>query len=278
MRFYPNSGKPIYKAIFVAFICAMLSNRAVLAQTIYQPYTYQFYQKFSDQLYNSGTNLHTAIKPYFIEDTLLKRSYDSMMQIGSKNNFFNEHLFNKSGNGYELYSDVLPDVQIGNGTWVTSLGYQVGGNIGKKFSFYGSIYENRARFPNYLENIINSTYYIPGEGKDQDPGQPVKSWLYSSFLLSYSLTKFVNFTLGKDKTFIGDGYRSMLLSDAASNYPFFKTTVTLGNVKYMTMYAYLDDPNAPKVPGSAATRTKWGYFQYIDWNVSKKVSIGFLKT
>ena len=45
----------------------------VFAQTDYQPYSYQFYQKFNAELYSTNTEEHTALKPFFIDDTLLKR-------------------------------------------------------------------------------------------------------------------------------------------------------------------------------------------------------------
>jgi hypothetical protein len=153
----------------------------------------------------------------------------------------------------------------------------VGGTIGSKFFYYGSFYINRAAFPNYINNSIDSTAYIPGQGKDQSPGNSIKDWYYSTFVLSYTPVKFVNFTLGKDKTFVGDGYRSMLLSDFASNYPFFKTTFTLGNVRYFMMYAYLNNPEDPNMPYNNAVSNKWGYFQYLDWNVSNRISLGFFE-
>ena len=280
-----------YKIILITvLLCA--TWRHSVAQSVYQPYSYQFYQKLDNDLYNTNTSVHTAIKSYFINDSLIKVKYDSLINHTSKftgkngwetSRLFNGHQLAVAGKGYNFYGDFLPDAEVGrdfsnhNTVWTTSLGYQLGGNIGNKFSFYGSFYVNRAQFPGYIQNEINSTYYIPGDGRDQDPGKAIKTWNNSTFLLSYNPVKFVDFELGKDKNFIGDGYRSMLLSDFATNYPFLKATVTLGNVRYMAMYAYLDNPNAPKVPGSNDTRNKWGYFQYVDWNVSNRLSIGFFQ-
>ncbi|WP_144913696.1 gliding motility protein RemB [Mucilaginibacter frigoritolerans] len=279
-----------YKTGLIALIITISAMQMAVAQSEYQPYSFQFYQKFSDDLYSRDTRIHTSIAPYFVDDSLLKKKYDSLMNVGVKTRttwlgrkLFNEHQIDVKGNNYTLYGDFLPDVSVGRdfsnhaNVWNTTIGYQMGGNVGKQFSFYGSIYENKAQFPAYITNEINSTYYIPGEGKDNNPGQNVKNWLYTSFLLSYTPVKYVNFSLGKDKTFIGDGYRSMLLSDFASNYPFFKITATLGNVRYMTMYAFMDDPNAPQVPNSNSTRKKWAYFQYVDWNVSKRFSVGLFQ-
>lgn len=259
----------------------------LLAQLVYQPYSFQFYQKFSDDLYSTKTRIHSSLKPFFVDDSLLKNTYDSLIicnKIKSPvyQKLFNEHLIDIKAAGYTFYADLLPDFQIGRDfsndktISLTSLGVQIGGTIGSKFFFYGSFYDNEARFPDYINAYANRAGYIPGQEKDGNPGQSIKDYYYSSFLLSYTPVKFINFSLGKDKTFIGDGYRSMLLSDFASNYPFLKLTATVGNVRYMTMYTYLNNPNAP-LATDGTHRNKWGYFQYLDWNVSNRISLGFFQ-
>jgi len=258
------------------------------AQSTYQPYSYQFYQKFDAELYSVNTRLHTSIKPTII-DSLLKPTYDSLMNFGiSTQNkswlyrkVYAEHLVDIQKPGYTLYGDILPDLMIGQDfanskkTWLTTLGYQVGGTIGTKFSFYGAGYNNKAVFADYLTNYANSTGVVSGQTRVTDRGNSTTNWSYYTFNLSYTPIKYVNFTIGQDKTFIGDGYRSMLLSDYASPYPFAKITFTLGQVRYMAMYARFEDPAAPKLPGSSDNRAKWGYFHYVDWNVSNRVSFGF---
>lgn len=263
------------------------------AQSVYLPYSYQFYQKFNTDIYSTQTRTHSALKPYFADDSLLKHRYDSLMRTGIpapgkswiSRKLFNEHLIQSQGaTGNSIYFDVLPEFQAGRdfsatdrkSVWTTALGMQIGGTISPQFSFYGSLYFNRAALPSYILDNINNSGYIPGQGADRSQGDLIKNWYYSSFLLSYTPVKYINITLGKDKTFIGDGYRSMLLSDFASNYPFLKLTGTLGNVKYMTMYAYLNNPFNPALP-YGNTSHKWGYFQYLDWSVSNRISLGFFQ-
>jgi len=270
------------------FLSTLLLAVQVKAQSVYQPYSYQFYQKFSSDLYSLNTNAHTTLKPWFADDSLLRHTYDSLMAVNSnaqgllKGRFFNQHLIDSQQPGYTLYADILPDLQAGanfaggKSTWLTTLGYQVGGTIGSKFSFYGAGYNNAAQLPNYEYSYVNSKGVVPGQTRVTNPGSSTTDWSYYTFLLSYTPVKYVNFTAGQDKTFIGDGYRSMILSDYASPYPFFKVTVNLGNVRYMAMYTLFQDPNGPRLPGDpSAMFHKWGYFHYLDWNVSNRLSLGF---
>jgi len=280
----------ISKTLLPAVALVLLAAGMLRAQSVYQPYSYQFYQKFSPELYSTATAIHTTIKPWFVDDTLLKHKYDSLMQLnnGTKgllgNRFFNQHLVDVQRTGYTLYADILPDVQAGydlansKSTWLTTLGYQVGGTIGSSFSFYGSGYNNRAQLPGYLNSYANSTGVVSGQTRVTNRGGSITDWSYYTFLLSYTPVKYVNFTAGQDKNFIGDGYRSMLLSDYASPYPFLKATINVGSVKYMILYSLFEDPNGPKIPGDASNLKKWGYFQYLDWSVSNRVSIGFFES
>jgi hypothetical protein len=277
----------ISKPVLFLALLFLLALSTLKAQSVYQPYSYQFYQKFSSELYSTNTAIHTTIKPWFVDDTLFKHKYDSLMNVnnGAKgllgSRFFNGHLVDVQRTGYTLYADILPDVQAGfnfggdKATWLTTLGYQAGGTIGSKFFFYGSGYNNRAQLPGYITNYANSTGVVPGQTRVTNRGSSITDWSYYTFLLSYTPVKYVNFTAGQDKTFIGDGYRSMILSDYASPYPFFKATVNLGSVRYMAMYALFEDPNGPKIPGDPSNLKKWGYFHYLDWNVSNRVSLGF---
>jgi hypothetical protein len=276
------------KKILSSLILLLLFVKVGMAQAQYQPYYYQFYQKFNEDLYSTKTRIHTSLKPFII-DSLLQRRYDSLMNYGSDDlkhswahrKIFNEHLIDVKGKDFNAYVDYLPDLVIGKdftankNTWINSRGYQVGGNIGDKFYFYSSGSENQAVFPDYLTTYINQVGMVPGKAYDRSFGKATKDWSDVSAIVSYTPTKYLNITLGQDKTFIGDGYRSVLMSDYASTYPFLKLTGNLGNVRYMAMWAYMTDPASPKLSYANGYKKKWGAFHYLDWNVSNRLSVGF---
>ena len=259
------------------------------AQSVYQPYSFQFYQKLSSEIYNPNTRLHSSMKPFFIDDSLLQDKSKLLLSVGVDSvrkswvlrKLFNEHLFDMQMEDFTVYADFLPDFQIGRdasgkkNTFLNTRGYQIGGTVGKKFSFYTSGYENQGRFASYYDNYVNTTNVVPGQSYDRSSGKITKDWSYVTATLSYTPIKYLNITAGYDKTFIGDGYRSMLLSDFSSPYPFLKLTGNLGNVQYMVMWAAMQDPGAPKLSYDAGNRKKGGVFHYLDWNVNNKLSIGF---
>jgi hypothetical protein len=100
-------------------------------------------------------------------------------------------------------------------------------------------------------------------------------WSYATAIISYTPIRQLNITLGTDKTFIGDGYRSLLLSDFAANYPLLRLTANLGTVQYMVMWTNLEDINLPKFDVFGSNRRKWAAFHYLDWNITNRLSVGF---
>ena len=254
------------------------------------PYSFYQYQKLSRELYNIDSRLHTSIKPIIGEDTTIVNSLDSLMAMGTEKTYnswvlrklFNEHLVSVEKEDFNVYIDFLPDFIIGKdvshkiNTFTNTRGYQVLGNIGKKFSFYTSGFENQARFNDYLTRYINDKGVIPGMVNDKfGPSKTTKDWAYATAILNYRLDKHFSFTLGNDKNFVGDGYRSMLMSDVAAAYPYFKVNVNLGNVRYMAMWAQFQDPLSPELSYDNGFRKKWGAFHYVDWNVNNRLSLGF---
>ncbi|WP_345952066.1 gliding motility protein RemB [Mucilaginibacter sp. PAMB04274] len=284
----PNSFKSTIA--FHILFCLLAYTLSAQAQVRYQPYSYQFYQKLNDSVYSTKTNFHSAIKPYLIDDTTLYAKYKTLTNYGVDTSnrrswvhrkLFDEHLIDIKKSDYTFFADYLPDLTLGREfsnsrtTWLNTRGYQVGGTVGKKFYFYSSGYENQAVFPDYFNTYINQTGIVSGQAYDRKPGGTTKDWSYVTALLSYTPSKYLNIALGHDKNFIGDGYRSMLLSDFSSPYTFLKLTGNLGNVSYMAMWSYMQDPRAPKVGMDIGNRKKWGVFHYLDWNVTKRLSLGF---
>ncbi|MDB4925751.1 gliding motility protein RemB [Mucilaginibacter sp.] len=277
------------KKILSSLILLLLFAKVATAQAQYMPYSYQFYQKFNDELYSTKTRIHTSLKSYIIDSALQSR-YDSLMNYGADTighhswlhrKLFNEHLIDVKTKEYTFFADYLPDLTIGRDfagkktTWLNTRGYQLGGTIGKNFYFYSSGFENQAVFPEYLNTYINQVGIVPGQAYDRSYGKATKDWSDATAIVSYTPIKYLNITAGHDKTFIGDGYRSVILSDYAAAYPFLKLTANLGNVKYMVMWAYMTDPASKQLSYTNGYKKKWGVFHYLDWNVNNRLSVGF---
>jgi hypothetical protein len=281
-----------FRKTFLLAGITLFSVQLCKGQSTYLPNSYQLYQKFNADIYSTKSAFHTSLRPFLI-DSLIQHSYDSVMNVGVNNNrkswldrkIFNEHLFEVNKPDYTFYGDIILDLQGGTdftskkSTYLNTRGYQVGGTIGTKFSFYTSGFENAAKFPLYYSNLVGVDRFIPGQAYLRNYSGIAKNtadWSYVTAILSYNFTKNLNVTLGEDKMFIGDGYRSLLLSDYAANMPLLRVTANLGkHVQYMAAWAYIEDNRETKFDTFGSNRRKWAFFHYIDWNVSNRVSFGF---
>jgi len=160
-------------------------------------------------------------------------------------------------------------------------GVLVKGDIGSKFSFESSFYENQATFVDYIDDFNNTYLIVPGQGRWKKFKKNGYDFAMASGYISYSPNKHFNFQVGHGKHLIGDGYRSLLLSDNAFNYPFARITTSFGKLQYTNVYASfmnLTDGGVTTPPGTERLfQKKAASFQFLSWNVHKRIQLGFFQ-
>ncbi len=227
--------------------------------------------------YESEMN-HTSLQPFYITDT------SAFTKSNRKNWFtrklFDEHLFQLEKNDYKFKVDFLPDMYVGSEgdgrmLWNNTRGLQLKGSVRKNFSYDLQIYETQALFPRYLDSINISKKSVVGQGwfEPRLALLQVFDYTYSQAHIAYK-SKYFNFQLANDKLFIGDGYRSLMLSDVSLPYPYFKATFENKRLQYSSIYMQHIDPMAPKLSPELGNRKKWAVMHYVNWNINKKWSLG----
>ncbi|TXB63885.1 hypothetical protein FRY74_11555 [Vicingus serpentipes] len=166
--------------------------------------------------------------------------------------------------------------------YTNTRGLLIKGNIGTKFSFLTAVYENQSFYPNYISDYVRETGVAPGQGRVKNFKQNGFDYAYSSSYISYTPSKFLNLQLGNGKNFIGDGYRSLLLSDVATNYPYLKATVLFGKDKFQftKLHASLTNLNRRpigSVPESLFQRKSMST-HYLNWLTTKWLNVGLFES
>ncbi|PVH24582.1 gliding motility protein RemB [Sphingobacterium corticibacter] len=266
------------------------------AQIDYLPYSYSLYQQYGETLYGADSREFTTVKPLLLKKRLFA-AHDSITNLNRTNSdnwfarkLFNEHLVEANGEDYRFYADFIPDLMIGSdlrnsdrrNVWLGSAGVQAGFAYKDKFVFYGNLIDNRAVFPNYLTDYINTNEVVPGQGVLQSSNGERQSWLFATANATYAFGDYFQASVGYDRNHIGDGYRSVLLSDFSSNYAQLRLTGTIGNVRYTSVWAYMNDPRTARIDSlnsgaEFGDGKKWGAFQYLDYNISNRLSVGFFQ-
>ena len=244
-----------------------------------------------------GLNNHTAQKPYIYSE--VNRYYNFQEEnskiLKNKTSWFgrkwwNEHMVTIKGKDYWFTLDPGVDLQVGRDTEDeidtynnTRLVYAQGG-IGKNLNFFAVIYESQGRFAGYFNRFAESIKpdggnpaIIPGRGIAKEFKTDSYDYPVATGHISYSPSRTFNFQLGHGKNFIGDGYRSLLMSDNASPYPFFKVNTTFWKIKYTNTWMSLRDVR-PEVTTDGSFRTKYIASHYLSYNVTKRLNIGLFES
>ncbi len=278
------------KTGFIILICLSICF-GVGAQG-YSHYGNNQFNPYERYIYRPGVNFHTSIKDYRLEeldkivdtDSLL---YASMGLERKQRNFwqriFSDDLLAWKDDDIKIAINPLVDFQLGKdspagrNTYTNTRGLFIKGNIGRNVHFYTDYYENQAAFPQYVEQFIKKNKVVPGQGKSKRFGSDANDFASASGYMSVNASKWINVQVGFGKNFIGDGYRSLILSDNSFSYPFLKLTATFWKAKYMIMWNqmnWLETANSNDDPYPK----KYGVFHYLDWNIGNRFTISLFES
>ena len=264
------------------------------------PFSHQVYSRFDRQLNLVGTNSHTASKPFlydmvdpYYDFEAVADSLDSGKTGWWGRKWSDEHMVRVQGEDYWFALDPAADLQLGTETddlnedgftYNNTRAVFVQGGLGEKLNFFAAVYESQGRFPEYFERFARSLRpdggnpaIIPGRGIAKEGRNGDLDYPTAEGYISYTSSKYFNLQLGHGKQFIGDGYRSLLLSDNASYYPYLKLNTTFWKIKYTNTWTSLRDVR-PEVTADGAFKTKFMANHYLSWNVSKKLNLGFFES
>ncbi|WP_299522075.1 gliding motility protein RemB [uncultured Lutibacter sp.] len=259
------------------------------------PFTHAEYSSYDFYL-NNADNSHTAVKPYLYSEITKYIDLDAQKNklIKPKSTWFgkkllNEHIAFVKGENFWFTIDPGADLQVGKdsedvNTFNNTRAIHVNGAIGEKFSFSTSFYESQGRFAKYVNDYAESIRpdggnpaLIPGRGIAKEFKSDAYDYPVAEAYLSYTPNQTFNFQFGNGKNFIGDGYRSLFLSDVASPYPFFKINTDFWKIKYTNLWMWMQDVR-PELTVDGAYKQKYMAIHYLSWNVSKKLNIGLFET
>jgi len=231
---------------------------------------------------------YAGIRTAFAKKQRLGGRFADSTWLGRK--VFNEMLIDLQTTDFDFQLHPTLNLQVGsdsrtpdNTPYVNTRGFFVQGRIGEKVAFYSDFYENQARFPQYVNEWTNQNRYggpgvTPGQGDFKSiANQPGgRDFAYASGAVSFQPGRFFNFQLGYGKNFIGDGYRSFLVSDNAFNYPYFRIQSNFWRIQYTNLYTQLRDVRFQNPDNSY--RRKYMVAHHLSVNIGERWRVGLYET
>lgn len=270
-------------------------NGELYSSHAYIPLSHELYNRFDQEINLIGTAAHTAQKPFTYKD--VKPYYDFNIEnknlaLGNKSwlgkKLFNEHLATVNTKDFWLTIDFGLDLQLGHDTENelntfnnTRIGFAQGG-IGEKLTFYAAIFESQGRFADYFNRLAVSRSpadgypaVIPGRGVAKIFKTDGFDYPVTAGYINYRISDNFNAQIGNYKNMIGDGYRSLFLSDNASPYPYVKFEAEVWKLKYTNIWMQARNTNL--LTDGGAYQTKFIAMHHLSYNINKRLNIGLFE-
>ncbi len=283
----------------IGSICCFLLFGSLLAQEVnksnYANYNSAFLLRFDEgKAIQKSNEFHTGIRPYRSNELMQYIDPDSVIAHYADINDLKYwkrrllldplYIYQPRNHDVQIVVNPLFDFSFGsddlsdNGTFTNTRGVQVLGQLGDNVWFYSDLTETQTRVPQYIHNWADSLdRVLPGMGQATSIDHEGEyDYGFSTAWVQYKTKKFFTFELGTGKHFIGEGYRSMLLSDVAFNYPYFKIRTDFGRVQYVNIYSEHRDLHEEET--DALHRRKYNVTHYLSMNLGKKWNVGFFET
>tara|TARA_B100000965_G_scaffold107777_1_gene89015 strand:- start:2669 stop:4039 length:1371 start_codon:yes stop_codon:yes gene_type:complete len=145
-------------------------------------------------------------------------------------------------------------------------GIDLNSNLFNKLRVSSRILNIEGDFNTILSNYIDSLGVYPGMNKIEEHLN------YFSLKVNYRINKNFSTRFGKGTTFIGNGYRSMLLSSNHTPYPYFTFVTEFWKVKYYNHFTTFYD-----IYSSEISQKKHGAFHYLDYELNNNLTIGLFE-
>lgn len=260
----------------------------VWGQHEFLPLSNDFQRLYEASLYSTDADFHTSVKPYRRSEINRVADLDSVLnQLNYYSNkgflhrkAFQEHWLHLRKKDFDLSVSPYMDFRLGRdvtdgrtrNTFFNARGVYVEGRIGRQVTFYTGVVESQARFAGYANDLVDSLSVVPGMGLRRNFKDGDHDFQNGFGAVSYTPSKYFNFSLGQGKTFFGEGYRSTFLSDNAYNMPFFKIESTFWKIKYVNLWTQMYDIRR-EVQLEKSYRKKWMSAHYLSYNITKKLGL-----
>ena len=159
--------------------------------------------------------------------------------------------------------------------FLNTRGVRVRGRIANKIGFDSYISDNQERDPLYVQEWVNKYKAVPGKGYYKSFKTTGYDYFDATGYFTFGVTKYIDVQFGYDKNFIGNGYRSLFLSDFSNNILFLKLNTRIWKFNYQNLFMELNatEPRGP----DRLLKKKYAAMHHLDVNIGKSLNIGLFE-
>jgi len=164
----------------------------------------------------------------------------------------------------------------GQTLFLNTRGVTLRGKIANKIGYYTYVTDNQERDPQYVQQWASERKALPGNGFYKPFKTDGFDYFEARGYITFGVTKYIDIAFGYDKNFIGNGYRSLMLSDFSSNMLFLKLNTRIWKINYQNIFAELENAHVPG--GDRLIPKKYAAIHHLDIALTKWLNMGLYES
>lgn len=170
-------------------------------------------------------------------------------------------------------------LETGNGerVFLNSKGITARGLIAKKVGFDAYITDNQERGPQFFQDRVRFYDAVPGVGFYKPFKSTALDYIDARGSIHFNAGKYFRFQFGYDKNFIGNGYRSLMLSDFGNSYLHLRINTSIWKIQYQNLFMELVPQTINISAGNKILDKKYAAMHHLSMNVTKWLNIGIFE-
>lgn len=154
-------------------------------------------------------------------------------------------------------------------------GVTLRGRIANKIGFATYLTENQERLPFYVRDFVSARKAVPGAGFYKNFKTTGYDYFDARGYLTFNVTSYIDVAFGYDRNFIGNGHRSLFLSDVGNSNLFLKLNTRIWKFNYQNLFMELH--NADNRSGDRLIGKKYAAMHHLDVAVTKWLNVGLFE-
>ncbi len=160
--------------------------------------------------------------------------------------------------------------------FLNTRGLSLRGRIAEKIGFAAYITENQERDPMYVQDWVSDHQAVPGAGFYKDfKALGGLDYFDARGYISFNAAKYIDITFGYDRNFIGNGQRSLFLSDFSNSALFLKLNTRIWKFNYQNLFMELVPSH--RVGADILLPKKYAAMHHLDINIGKRLNVGIFE-
>ena len=285
----------LFIIIFLFVITTFSYAQSFFPNKIQNKLYIQLYEQMIRENADSLNSYPFALQPYNISGNKFENKMKEYFELNTNSKIKSNNIFHRTlrtGNMIALddFRNKNTTVAINplfqfeggkssnNTIYSINRGVKIDINFNDKVFISSSMYESLSKFPTYMNHYIDSLTVVPGMGKARNyvNGESLDYAMPIGFI-GYKPNRNFYFELGNDKNFIGNGFRSLMLSDIAYSYPYFKMQTFVGKFTFQTLWAQFVDASR-NWQNTNGYDKKYGVFNTVSYTGFKNVEINLFQS